>query len=250
MSGARYSDAMKLSFIVPTLNEEKTLERMLSSLRELKTISYEIIVSDGGSTDGTLSVARRLADKVVEWKESTRQNIAMGRNAGAREATGDLLVFVDADVFIPDMDRFFSHALKRFERDRRLTGLIPYLRVLPAERTFADAFWMEFFNVFNRVMNNVLRSPTAPGEVQIMPVSAFRKIGGYDERIVQCEDMDLFIRLAHIGKTRLDPTLVAYHTGRRAHKVGWLRLIALWTLNGTMVKFFRRSVSSEWKVVR
>ncbi len=223
---------------------------MLLSLRTLTTLSYEIIVSDGGSTDGTLAIAHRLADKVVEWKQPTRQNIAMGRNGGARVAAGDIFVFMDADVFIPDMNTFFAHALQRFERDHRLAGLIPRLEVLPAERTLADTFWMGYFNLFNRVMNNLLHSPTGGGEFQMMPQWAFKAIGGYNERIVQCEDMDMLMRLARIGKTRLDPALVVYHTGRRAHKVGWLHLVALWTVNGTMVKFFRRSVSSEWKVIR
>lgn len=241
---------MKFSFIIPTLNEEKILERMLTSLHKLKTIPFEIIVSDGGSTDGTLAIARHLADKVIEWREPTRQNIAMGKNAGARKARGDFLVFIDADVFISDMDSFFSHVLRRFERDPQLFGLIPRLKVLASERTIADAMFAAYFNLFNRVMNNVLHSPAAPGELQIIPASAFSKAGGYDESIVALEDMDMFMRLARIGTTRLDPKLVVFHTGRRAHKVGWLCLWALWTVNGIMVKFFRRSVSKEWKVIR
>jgi len=241
---------MKISFIIPTLNEGKTLERVLLSLRKFDAVPYEIIVSDGGSTDDTISIARRFADKVIEWKEPTRQNIAMGRNAGAREASGDLFVFIDADVFILNMDEFFSYVLKRFERDPKISGLIPRLKVLESERTTADAIVMEFFNVFNFVMNNILHSPAAPGELQMIPAPAFRKIGGYNERIVALEDMDMFMRLAHIGKTRLDPKLVVFHTGRRAHKVGWLRLWWQWFSNGVMVKFFNRSVSKEWKVVR
>lgn len=241
---------MTLSFIIPTLNEEKTLERMLLSLRRLTTVPYEIIVSDGGSSDGTLAIARRLADKVVEWRGPGRQNIAMGRNAGARATRGELLVFMDADVFIFDMDVFFSRVLDRFGHDATLAGLIPRLEVLRSKRTPTDAFWTAFFNGFNWLMNNLVQSPVAPGELQIMPAPAFNAAGGYDERIVQCEDMDMFMRLAKIGKTRFDSSLVAFHTGRRAHTIGWLRLIMLWTMNGTMVKFFNRSISREWKVVR
>ena len=241
---------MKISFIIPTLNEGKTLERVLQSLRELKTIPYEIIVSDGGSTDETVAVAKRFADKVVEWQKPTRQNIAMGRNAGAQEASGDLFVFIDADVFILNMDEFFAHVLTRFERDAKLMGLIPRLEVLESERTFTDAWVMGFFNIFNRVMNNVIHSPAAPGELQMIPAHVFKKVSGYDEHIVALEDMDMFMRLGRIGKTRLDPSIVVYHTGRRAHKVGWPRLWWEWFSNATMVKFFNRSVSKEWKVIR
>lgn len=241
---------MKISFIIPVLNEEKILESSITSLRAFTALPSEVIVSDGGSTDRTVEIARRLADTVVEWKEPRRQNIAMGRNAGARVATGDLFVFVDADVFVPDMNAFFTKATARFEANSKLAGLIPRLEVLESKRTYADAFWMGFFNIFNRFMNNVLRSPTAPGEFQMIPVWAFKAVGGYNEKIVALEDMDMFMRLRRIGKTRLDPKLTVYHTGRRAHKVGWLHLWWQWTSNAFMVKFFSRSVSKEWIVVR
>jgi len=241
---------MTFSFIVPTLNEGSVLERVLHSLRECTAVPYEIVVSDGGSTDETLTIAHRIADKVIEWKEPARQNIAMGRNAGAQHASGDILVFIDADVFIPDINQFFLHVRGRFECDPHLTGLIPRLEVLPENRTITDTVFAAFFNLFNLVMNNVLKSPTAPGELQVIPADVFKKLGGYDERIVQCEDMDMFMRLGRIGKTRLDPKLLVFHTGRRAHKIGWLRLVFQWTMNGMMVKFYNRSVSKEWKVIR
>ena len=99
-------------------------------------------------------------------------------------------------------------------------------------------------------MNNILHSPAAPGELQMIPAEIFKKVGGYDEKIVALEDMNMFMRLGRIGKTRLDWKLVVYHTGRRAHKVGWPRLCWEWFSNATMVKFFNRSVSKEWKVIR
>lgn len=241
---------MKISFIIPVLNEEKILERSITSLRAFTALPSEVIVSDGGSTDGTLAIAHRFADQVVEWREPRRQNIAMGRNAGARVATGDLFVFVDADVFVLNMNDFFTRAVARFKADPKLAGLIPRLEVLESERTYADAFWMGFFNLFNRFMNNVLRSPAAPGEFQMISVWAFNAVSGYNEQIIALEDMDMFMRLRRIGKTRLDPNLTVYHTGRRAHKVGWLNLWWQWTSNAVMVKFFRRSVSTEWKVIR
>lgn len=241
---------MKISFIIPTLNEATVLEHMLTSLRSFSAFRYEIIVSDGGSTDSTVSIARRFADTVVVWDKPGRQNIAMGRNAGARVATGDLFVFIDADVFIPDSNHFFELAVACFAQDSRLAGLIPRLHVLPHNRTVPDFLWLGFFNIFNWCMNNILHSPAAPGEFQMIPAAFFKRVGGYDEHIVALEDMDIFMRLAKVGKTRLDWSLLVYHTGRRAHKVGWGRLWWQWTVNAISVKFFRRSVSKEWTVVR
>lgn len=239
-----------ISFIIPTLNEEKILEQMLQSLHAFKKYSYEIIVSDGGSTDGTLAIAHRLADKVIENTSGARQTIAIGRNSGAAAAVGEFLVFIDADVFVLDPDNFFASALGQFDKYKKLVGLIPKLRVLKKERTLADAIIMEYFNFFNWSMNNVIHSPVAPGEFQMIRGDVFRQLGGYNEHIVALEDMDMFMRLGKIGKIKLERSICVYHTGRRAHKVGWARLIYLWTLNGFTVKFLHRSSSSEWKVIR
>jgi glycosyltransferase involved in cell wall biosynthesis len=70
---------------VPAYNEEKLLERTLSAFpMELrKRWNVELIVSDGGSKDGTIEIARTFADVVVLHHEDRRQTIAEGRNAGA-----------------------------------------------------------------------------------------------------------------------------------------------------------------------
>jgi len=241
---------MTISFVVPTLNEGKTLESMLTSLRKLTAFNYEIVVSDGGSTDDTLAVAHRLADVVVENTSGARQNIAIGRNAGARAASGEYLVFMDADVYIPDMDTFFTRALGYLRAHPGCSGYVVYLAVLPEFRTRADAFFHFMYNRWLYFMNDILRSPLSQGEFQLVPAHYFKQNGGYNEAITSSEDMELFIKLAKLGSIHIDPHLTAYHTGRRAHKIGWIKMLSMWTVNGIMVKFFHRSVSKEWTVIR
>ena len=96
---------MKLTVIVPAFNEEAYLAPTLGSIRaaadEARGVSgagVEVIVVDNASTDGTAAVARRLGATVVH---EPVQGIARARNAGARRAAGDVLVFVDADVVVP-----------------------------------------------------------------------------------------------------------------------------------------------------
>ena len=88
---------MKFSIIIPTLNEEKTIESCLSALQPLRN-ECEIIVVDGGSIDNTRILAAPLADKVI--------TSALGRakqmNNGARQATGDVLIFLHADTRLPE----------------------------------------------------------------------------------------------------------------------------------------------------
>ena len=82
-----------ISIIIPTLNEEKNLENLLEQLRKLKTERTEIIVSDGGSTDNTRSVAERFADTTV----ISQRGRALQLNAGANYATGEILWFLHSD---------------------------------------------------------------------------------------------------------------------------------------------------------
>lgn len=241
---------MKLSIIIPTLNEEKVLERTLKSLRQLSIVQYEIIVSDGHSTDRTLEIVHKYADKVVEHDGSFRQTIAQGRNAGAAAAKGEYFLFIDADVLIPDIDSFFRRALPLFETDPTLAGLTVFLQVLPEHVTLSDKLFFAISNRVNQVLNNVLHLGSASGEFMMMPAEKFRQVGGFNPQLVVAEDNDLFGRLSKVGKTRVETGLYVMHTSRRAHSVGWPILLALWLGNFIYSKLRGKSLSREWKAIR
>src|SRR5690242_14030921 len=88
-----------LSIIIPTYNEEEYLPRLLASIRSQRFEGYEIIVADNKSTDRTREIAARFGAKIVDGGMP-----GPGRNLGARAAQGDLLLFLDADVILPDVD--------------------------------------------------------------------------------------------------------------------------------------------------
>jgi glycosyltransferase involved in cell wall biosynthesis len=90
-----------LSLVIPAHDEEQTLGRTLTALKEAvqrADVPAEIIVVDDASTDATAEVARRDGAEVVRVEH---RQIAATRNAGARAARGDWLVFVDADTIVP-----------------------------------------------------------------------------------------------------------------------------------------------------
>lgn len=241
---------MKTSVIIPTLNEEKLLEGMLRQFEpELsRRHELEVIVSDGGSSDGTLDIARRLAHKVVLNPDHVRQTIAMGRNAGAEQAEGEVLVFLNADTLIKEVDRFFS-TLTREIQDPAIAALTCSVLVFPQEERPIDVLYHRFYNWFFYQMNRVGMA-MGRGECHIIRRSVFQKVNGYATGIAAGEDYDMFRRLEKVGKVKFLKDLVVYESPRRYRRFGYAYVTASWFLNFLSVFFLRRSISTEWKPVR
>ncbi len=240
-----------LSFVIPTFKEGKALERTLTSIRTLTAYPFELIVSDGGSQDETLPTARQLASKVVEWHEPRRQTIGLARNLGAKEATGEYLVFMDADVVIPQMDTFFKKAFSNFEHDKNLALLLVQFRIYPEDERWADWFFFGISNVAMALQNNILHRGAAQGDFMLVRRDAFVKVGGFDESLVATEDMDLAIRLVKAGyRTRLDLALKIGMSARRLRAMGWPRLLWLWNSNYVAYLWRGKVKSEEWIAIR
>lgn len=236
-----------ISFIIPTLNEEKTIENTLKSLKAYSG-SKEIILSDGKSIDKTIEIAKQYADKIIIHTGDKRQNIAQGRNSGADASSGDFIVFIDADVVIPDIDNFIKKAESYFNKDIKLVALTAECVVLKEMANIFDVIIFKLVALYFSFLN-VIGFGAAGGEFQMIKREAFVKVKGFDPELAVSEDMDLFWRLAKIGKTKLPLDLKVYHTGRRAHKIGWPRLLWQWSSNTVSVFFFRKS-DDEWKEIR
>lgn len=88
---------IKLSIIIPTLNEADQIEQHLSKLQLLRQHGHEVIVVDGGSIDDTVSLVSPLCDQVCQSQQS--RSIQM--NCGAKAATGECFVFLHADTVLP-----------------------------------------------------------------------------------------------------------------------------------------------------
>jgi glycosyltransferase involved in cell wall biosynthesis len=238
-----------ISFVVPTLNEQQSIEKTLLCLAAYSG-DHEIIVSDDNSTDDTVEICRRYATTIVRYVAPEKRTIAQVRNRGAAAARGDYLVFVDADVLIPDIDDFFRNSHARFESDDRLVALTGETRVVPESASMADRFVFTMLGLQFLLQNNILGVGAASGKFQMVAADAFETVGGFNEGLVAAEDMDLFRRLSRVGKTYFARDLTVYHSGRRAKAIGWRTLLWQWFSNSVSVFFLNRSVSRDWKVVR
>ncbi|MFZ2500670.1 MAG: glycosyltransferase [Minisyncoccia bacterium] len=243
------SNAPIISIIIPTLREGAFLERTLKNFETLR-MPHEIIIADGGSTDETLDIARRYTDKIVVWDKSHRQTFGEAKNAGAALATGTYLVFIDADVIVPDPQVFFEKMISTFNVNAKLAGLTVPLKPWPENNSLADAFFSAPLNWFMIISNNALRVGTSSGEFQMIRADDFKKSGGFSEHLAAGEDNDMFRRLATQGRTLSYWRLNVRHSLRRAHKLGWLRLYGIWIKNGLSVMLRGKAAYKEWSVVR
>jgi len=239
-----------ISVIIPTLQEEKalpgTLEQFTEALR--RKYNLEIIVSDGGSTDRTIDIARSKADRIIEHHEASKQNISIGRNNGARIAFGGLLIFFNADVVIEDSEKFFSTVAKVFE-DERIIAATCNVNIYPGEESILDWMFHNFFNGYFWLLN-IAGMGMGRGECQIVRKKFFFKVGEYDNRLAAGEDYDLFMRLHKLGRTKFIRTLTVFESPRRFRKYGYLWITLLWFLNAAAVLICGRSLVDHWKPVR
>lgn len=238
-----------ISIIIPTLREEQFLERTLENLKGL-TLPHEIIITDGGSTDSTLDIARRYTEKIVVWDKPRRQTFGEAKNAGAALASGTFLVFIDADVLIPEPEAFFEETVAAFDANKKLMGLTVPLQPLPENTSLTDKMFSAPLNWFYIVSNNVFHFGNSSGEFQMIETDVFIEIGGFSEHLVAGEDNEMFRRLATHGRTLSYWKLCVRHSLRRAHKLGWLRLYVIWIKNGLSVALRGKAAYEEWSVVR
>ena len=239
-----------ISVIVPTLNEEKLLAGMLQQFTPPIVSKYglELVVSDGGSSDGTISIARRHAHVVVENSEGAKQTISLGRNMGARAARGDVFVFLNADTLVKDVDRFFRRILEEIAKEG-VVAVTASVEVYPGERKMSDRLYHGFYNWLFSLMNQVGMG-MGRGECHVMKREIFQRVGGYAAAIAAGEDYDLFRRLESLGRIRFLKDVVVYESPRRYRKYGYLFVTASWFMNFLAVFFLRRSILGEWKPVR
>jgi rSAM/selenodomain-associated transferase 2 len=184
---------MKLSIIIPTLNEARYLARTVASVRRRAVLGGpdEVIVADCGSRDGTLEIARRLDVHLLE-DIPLPDSRAAALNRGAAHATGDVLLFLDADTLVPPgYDRAIEHALG----DRRVVGGAFEFQL------DGDALGLRLVELINRVRYRIW--PRYYGDQGLfVRAPVFRRIGGYPPRRI-LETSDLSRMLARHGELAL-----------------------------------------------
>lgn len=193
------NNAIKISVIIPCFNASDTLANQLNALeRQNWTGNWEVIVSDNGSNDNTLSIVERYANKLPHLRivdASDRKGAAHARNVGAKAANGDFLAFCDAD---DEVGNGWVQALaEAFDRSDFVASKF--------DSTKMNALWTQ-----------KIRPNTQKDGIQQYSPSYFfhsggsgigikrvwhEKIGGFDESMMVLEDTDYCFRMGLAGVT-------------------------------------------------
>jgi len=200
---------VKVSIVVPAFNEEALLAGSLAAIRAAMHAfeDAELIVCDNNSTDRTAEIARATGAKVVF--EPVNQ-IARARNAGAAAASGDWLLFVDADSY-PTM-ALFEEAKAAMGSGCLAGGATVALE--SADRTIR--LWVAAWNFLSR------RARWAAGSFIFCQAAAFRRLGGFSQDLYAGEEIDLFRRLKRLARAQRREIVILHRhplrtSGRKAH---------------------------------
>jgi hypothetical protein len=201
-----------LTVIIPTVNEAAYLPGLLDTLAAQTRPPDEIIVADAGSTDGTADLARARGARVIRGGTP-----AVGRNVGAHAATGNLFLFLDADV-LPPPD-FIARSVEEFERERYAIAT-PLIAALDGD--LVDRIIAEATNLYFLVMQPI--SPHAPGFCILVRRAIHEEIGGFDESLRLSEDIDYARRASQYGKFGILTSTRIPVSMRRVEKEGLVGL--------------------------
>jgi rSAM/selenodomain-associated transferase 2 len=204
-----------LSVVVPVFNEAVVVAETLRRARQPGV--REIIVVDGGSTDGTVEIARAAADLVIQ----SERGRAVQMNAGARRASGDILLFLHADTHVPA--GFAAEAVAACAAGGVIGGRFD-VELQPS----SFLLWItgELINRRSRL------TKVATGDQAIfIRRDSFNALGGYAE-IPLMEDLDLSRRMKRAGTVACLCSRVET-SSRRWQQDGTVRTILLmWMLRG------------------
>lgn len=221
-----------VSVIIVTFNSEKTVERTMRSLLKQSVLPREVIVIDGGSSDGTLQVVNRMKEVAllpIILVSKVHGSRGYCRNVGLEHSSGDIIAFLDSDCEAPLdwLSNLISTLRKPGSHVKGVGG--PY--VPPADsHSFSNTTYHLLGASTGRLTAQFLRKEDNEKHVVTMPggncafeKSALLEAGGFDPKLDYCEDADLSGKVSALGHRLLFvPSTFVYHDWK-----GWKGLLQL-----------------------
>jgi len=233
-----------ITVVIPTYNEEKNIERCLSALKE-QTIpreDFEIIVVDGQSTDRTVELAQRYADRVIQ---QVSKGVGGARNDGVEIAKGDIIVTTDADC-IPHSE-WLEVVREHFKEEKviAVTGVLDPIDYEGLNRYEAYIYRKLFW-----VSNHMLTVLAIIGHYHLCGANSafhrdtFLEVGGYQD-LPYSDDVEIFKRLKPKGRMVLANRMKVYYSIRRIKKMSLMRYIYQITKNDFVTMILRVKITDD-----
>ena len=198
---------IKISVIIPVLNEETVIEKTLNNLHK-KDESIEVIVVDGGSQDNTVKLVQNMGVKIVK---STKAIRALQMNQGALLATGNILLFLHADTILP---LGYNELIINSFSDSKVVGGAFKLKI------DLSLFSLRLIEMLVNWRSQFFLIPYGDQAI-FVKTSVFREIGGFTNFPIM-EDFEFIQRLNKRGKIIILSAKVIT-SGRRWQKLGVIK---------------------------
>jgi len=208
-----------LSIIIITKEEEKVLPDLLNSIRNQSYKDYEIIVSDSDSKDKTKDIAKSYNCRIVDGGK----NHVTARNIGAKSSNGNMLLFFDADVVLPD--NFLISCLNELEK-RKLDIATPFYK--PISKNLIDHLLYGIYNLYSLITFKFY--PHASGFCIFCKKDLFDAVGGFDENLLVGEDFEFTIMASKKGRFGILYNKPILNNIRRIKKWGRWGILKNYTL--------------------
>lgn len=207
----------KVSIIVPVLNEEKILETTLKNIKSQTYKNYELIVVDNGSTDNSLKIAEKYADKILQ-EENKGSIYAMKK--GFENAKGEILVTCDADSLYPK--DYLEKIVITFNKNNHIVAIYGPFKFLESGKV--SNFFIWFGYVISDFLSRIFTKTYIVGAANFaFKKNVYFKVGGYDTKSnLASQDFRLAKKLSKFGKVKFMPFLIVFTSNRRFKKNGTL----------------------------
>ena len=212
-----------LSIVIPCKNEEKYIGTLLDCLvKQQLPQTVEIIIADADSTDKTLRIINYYSDLLPNLKVIKGGLPSVGRNLGALEAKGDVLLFIDSDVYFKK-NNLIMKSLEVFKKKKaNILGCL-----LNIENNFKVKTIYKFCNLIFYLSK--YDKPFVVGSYMMIDKEVFFNIGGFDEELMHCEDYFLSKEVNPNKYIVLNEYI--YTDDRRFKKLGNLGIIKYFVKN-------------------
>jgi len=191
----------KISVIIPCKNEVRDIKACIKSIND-QTFSkknYEIIVIDGGSTDGTLEFLDKQNHVRVFQEFGEHRSPANARNMGANMAKGKILVFMDADVMF---NNIYLETIYEHFKDKSVSAVTTKTQDVKNSTFLAKCYYAE----------RCASMPKRLAGVQCVRNDIFENLGGFNPKLGVCEDVELWQRFVKSNyKATYEPKAIMFH---------------------------------------